>query len=431
MKQIIGIMVLLVFTNVIYAEMAPEETWSKTFGGSGVDHAHSVQQTSDGGYIIAGYTPSYGAGEHDFWLVKTDSDGNEEWNKTFGGSDVDSAYSVQQTSDGGYILAGNTYSYGDDIGGDFWLVKTDSEGNKEWDKTFGGSGIDVAHSVQQTSDGGYILIGTTYSDDYVSDFWLVKTDSDGNNEWDKTFGGSGNDDAYSVHQTSDGGYILAGRTRSYGAGGNDFWLVKTDSDGNEQWDKTFGGSDHDDAHSVQQTSDGGYIIAGNTHLDGADKSDFWLVKTDSDGNKEWDKTFGGSGNDCAQSVHQTSDGGYILAGDTGSYGAGSFDFWLVKTDSDGNKEWDKTFGGSDGDIAHSVQQTSDGGYILTGTTHSYGDFWLIKIGGTDTAPPPAKATPTATTEVTPATTSTPGFTVGFAIAWLLAVAYLVLRQRRE
>jgi len=380
MKQIIGIMVLLVFTNVVYAEMAPEETWSKTFGGSGVDHAYSVQQTSDGGYIIAGYTPSYGAGEHDFWLVKTDSDGNEQWNKTFGGSDVDSAYSVQQTYDGGYILAGNTYSYGDDIGGDFWLVKADSEGNEEWDKTFGGSGIDVAHSVQQTSDGGYILVG---------------------------------------------------RTRSYGAGENDFWIVKTDSGGNEQWNKTFGGSDHDDAHSVQQTSDGGYIIAGNIHLDGADKSDFWLVKTDSEGHKEWDKTFGGSGNDCAQSVHQTSDGGYILAGDTGSYGAGSFDFWLVKTDSGGYKEWDKTFGGSDVDIAQSVQQTSDGGYILTGTTHSYGDFWLIKIGGTDTTPPPAKATPTTTIGVTPTPTSTPGFTVGFAITWLLAVAYLVLWQRQE
>jgi len=251
----------------------PEEEWNKTFGGTGGDYAKSVQQTSDGGYALAGGTDSYGAGSSDFWLVKTDSSGEKQWDKTFGGTRWDYAYSVQQTSDGGYILAGHTYSYGAGSS-DFWLVKTDSSGEKQWDKTFGGTGWDSAYSVQQTSDGGYILAGHTfsYSASY-SDFWLVKTDSSGEKQWDKTFGGTGDDYAYSVQQTSDGGYILAGYTDySYGTGYYDFWLVKTDSSGEKQWDKTFGGAGDDYATSVQQTSDGGYILAGHTY-----SSDFWLV----------------------------------------------------------------------------------------------------------------------------------------------------------
>jgi len=373
----------------------PEEVWDKIFGGTDDDRAYSVQQTSDGGYVLAGPTKSYGAGSSDFWLVKTDSNGNKEWDKTFGGIGQDSAESVQQTTDGGYILVGWTYSYG--AGSyDFWLVKADSNGNKEWDKTFGGTRCDMAYSVQQTTDGGYILAGWTES--YGTgdrDFWLVKTDSNGNKEWDKTFGGTDEDLAYSVQQTTDGGYILAGYTRSYGAGGYDFYLVKTDPNGNEKWNKTFGGTCTDYAYSVQQTTDGGYILAGWTESYGTGDRDFWLVKTDSNGNKEWDKTFGGTDEDLAYSVQQTTDGGYILAGYTRSYGAGhsasahstfvhsTSDFWLVKTDPNGNKEWDKTFGGTFGDFAHSVQQTTDGGYIIAGSTVPYGassiDAWLIKL----------------------------------------------------
>jgi len=308
----------------------PEEEWNKTFGGTGSDRAYSVQQTSDGGYILAGGTYSYGAGSYDFWLVKTDLSGEKQWDKTFGGTGSDRAYSVQQTSDGGHILAGGTYSYGAGSG-DFWLVKTDSSGEKQWDKTFGGTGSDYAYSVQQTSDGGHILAGGTYSYGAGSgDFWLVKTDSSGEKQWDKTFGGTGSDYARSVQQTSDGGYILAGSTTSYGAGSGDFWLVKTDSSGEKQWDKTFGGTGSDRGYSVQQTSDGGYIIAGDTHSYGAGSGDFWLVKTDSEGDKEWDKTLGGTDDDYASSVQQTSDGGYVLAGYTKSYGAGGSDFWLIK-----------------------------------------------------------------------------------------------------
>jgi hypothetical protein len=254
---------------------AQGEEWNKTFGGSDFESASSVQQTADGGFILAGCTESYGAGEEDAWLVKTDPDGNMEWEKTFGGSDFEVAASVQQTTDGGFILAGWTVpclcGYCDPYEkSDVLLVKTDPDGNMEWEKTFGGSDFDWGLAVQQTADSGYILCGYTttcygscsYLDDF--DVLLVKTDPDGNMEWNKIFGGTGRDEAYSVQQTAGGGFILAGCTDSYGAGEEDVWLVKTNSKGNKQWDMTFGGSDFDGAKSLQQTADGGYILAGET-----------------------------------------------------------------------------------------------------------------------------------------------------------------------
>jgi len=329
---IAGLIALAIPQSILADE--PDTLWTKTYGGSGDDWGSSVQQTSDGGYIIAGGTGSYGAGGGDIWLIKIDSEGNKEWDKTFGESELDWGYSVQQTSDGGYIIAGETWSYGAGEA-DVWLIKTDSEGNREWDKTFGGSCEDLGYSVQQTSDGGYIISGWTRS--YGAggaDVWLIKTDSEGNKEWDKTFGGSDEDYGYSIQQTSDGGYIIAGATESYGAGGWDVWLIKTDSEGNKEWDKTFGGSDEDYGYSIQQTSDGGYIIVGETWSYGAGGADVWFIKTDSEGNKEWDKTFGGSDEDLGSSVQQTSDGGYIIAGVTDSYGAGWADVWLIRLTSE-------------------------------------------------------------------------------------------------
>jgi hypothetical protein len=379
-----GAIPLALTGNEVMAQVAPEPEWDKTFGGSAEDFGYSVQQTSDGGFIVAGLTSSYGAGNYDFWLIKTDSAGNREWDKVFGGSAIDEALSVRQTSDGGYVVVGVTWSYGAGSG-DAWLIKTDSSGNKQWDKTFGGSNYDVGNFVRETSDGGYIIAGITLSYGAGNaDFWLIKTDSLGNKQWDKTFGGSAIDYGYSVQQTSDGEYIVSGHTFSYGAGDYDAWLIKTDSLGNKEWDKTFGGSAIDYGYSVQQTSDGGYIVGGGTESYGTSSIDVWLIKTDSLGNKEWDKTFGGSADDCSYSVQQTSDGGYIIAGTTRSYGAGIVDIWLIKTDSLGNKKWDKTFGAASSEEGWSVRQTSDGGYVVAGTTFSYGagmgDVWLIKIG---------------------------------------------------
>jgi len=382
------------------AQGLPELEWSKTFGNPGDDFGESVQQTSDGGYVIAGFTESYGAGGKDVWLIKTDSNGDKAWDETFGGTSDDGGWSVQRTADGGYIISGYTESYG---GGarDAWLIKTDSNGNKVWDKTFGGASDDDGWSVQQTLDGGYIVAGATGS--YGAgegDVWLIKTDSDGDKVWDKTFGGTSDDAGWSVQQTSDGGYVIAGYTSSYGAGQWDAWLIKTDSNGNRVWDRTFGGVSFDDGESVQETSDGGYIIAGFTKSYGAGGEDVWLIKTDSSGNEVWDKTFGGTSDDVGWSVHQTSDGGYIIAGSTSSYGAGEWDAWLIKTDSDGNKVWEKTLGGTSDDDGISVHQTSDGGYVVAGATVSYGaggqDVWLTKLGpeaGVQNSPPNVPSNP--------------------------------------
>ena len=361
-------------------------SWSRTFDGSSVQWGFSVQQTSDGGYILLGEIRPYGLGLDDFWLIKTDAAGRKQWDRTFGGTGIDTGYSVQQTQDGGYILLGDTYSYGHGPGhSDAWLIKTDAAGDREWDKTFGGSNYDSCGSIQETRDGGYILLGST--DSYGTgerDLWLIKTDAYGNKRWDRTFGGRDSDWASSLQQTGDGGYILLGNTKSYGAGEADFWLVKTDAYGNKQWDRTFGGRNWDVGYSVQQTRDGGYILLGRTGSCGAGQDDFWLIKTDAYGNKQWDRTFGGSKDDWGRSVQQTRDGGYILLGSTESYGAGQDDLWLIKTDAYGYIQWDKTFGGSKDDWARSVQQISDGSYILLGNTNteSYGagetDVWLIK-----------------------------------------------------
>ena len=374
------------------------QVWNKTLGGTGDEWAFSVINTSDGGFAFAGYTTSSGAGKADVWLVKTDSSGNQQWNRTYGGKGFDWASSVIETSDGGYAVAGSTYA-SDEMVYDCWLVKTDSLGNQQWNKTYGGPYNDYAASVVQTIDGGYAISGiknsfndggysiAVFRDLFVvgnADAWLVKTDSSGNELWNKTYGGPNDDGAFSIVQTSDEGYALAGNTYSFSAGNNtDFWLIKTDSSGNELWNKTFGGPKDDFGYFVIQTSDDGYALAGITNSSGAGYEDVWFIKTDSSGNKVWDKTYGGALDDEAYFVMQTEDGGYALAGATYSSGFSVWDAWLIKTDISGNILWSQTYGGNGAGQAISMVITSDCGVVLAGSTNTFGagawDAWLFKV----------------------------------------------------
>ena len=369
------------YVTVVKPAPIPRVQWNKTYGAASTEYERFAVQTSDGGYAAVGYTNSYGNGSYDAYLVKTDSNGNMQWNKTYGGTGNDYGYAVQQTSDNGYIIVGVTASFSGS--NDVWLVKTDSNGNMQWNQTYGGTGSDIGYSINLTSDGGYIIVGSTASFSGSNDVWLVKTDSNGNMQWNKTYGGTASDIGYSIKLTSDGSYLILGDTSSYTNGSSDVWLLKTDSNGNVLLNKSYGGTKPEDGRDVLQTSDGGYIITGQTNSYGNGIADFWLVKTDSTGNMQWNKTYGGTGSDMAYSVLLASDGGYVLAGCTNSFGNGSGDVWLVKTDSNGNLQWNQTYGGTNSDSCLSALQTTDGGYLLGGYTQSYGngsyDFYLIKL----------------------------------------------------
>jgi len=366
----------------------PVLEWEKTFGGTDYDIGYSVQVASDGGYIITGYTKSSEAGEPDVYLVKTDSDGNMEWNRTFGGTGWDYGQSVQLVGDDGYIIAGNAEFYG--INRDFvYLVRTNSTGHMMWNKTYGSTGTEIGHSVQVTGDGGYIIVGETFSDWTGMDVYLVRTDSSGNLIWNKTLGGSGWDYGYSVQVTGDGGYIITGKTNSYGTG-QDVYLIKTDSGGNMIWNNTFGGPKNDVGYSVQVTDDGGYIIVGETTSIGEGYPDVYLVRTNSSGHMIWNKTFGYWNTDIGHSVQVTDDGGYIIVGETvHSRVPSGWDVYVVKIDSDGNRVWEKWLGQELGSSGYSVQLTGDGGYIITGATRSASDYsfdvYLGKLGPLETA----------------------------------------------
>jgi hypothetical protein len=375
MKKKSRAMMVLLLAGLILDSGASQAAWQKIFGGTGADVANSVWQTTDKGYIIAGYTTSYGAGAEDFYLIKTDATGKKLWQRTLGTTGDEWASSIQQTKDGGYIIAGSS--------ADAILIKTDAAGKKLWQKTFGDFGVKGANSVQQTADGGYIIAGYTTGYEGAFDVYLIKTDAAGKKLWEKNYGGNDNDSAQTVRQTRDKGYIIAGHTMSYGAGSADVYLIKTDAAGKKLWDKTFGGSGFDTAYCVQQTADGGFIVAGRTQSYGAGGSDLYLVRTDATGKKLWQKTFGGSLEDEARSVQLTADGGFIIAGFTTRVSTGYTDVYLIKTDANGRKLWQRTFGGSASyEYANCLQRTKDGGYILAGsreaTVSSLADVYLVK-----------------------------------------------------
>ncbi len=380
------VFLLSLFVSTAFALEPGDTLWTRTYGGAESEYAYSVEQTTDGGYIFCGKTHYYGQSDDSVYLVKTDANGDPLWTRTYGGYWYECGNSVQQTTDGGYIITGWTLSFGPGWS-DVYLVKTDASGDVLWTRAHGGEdGDEEGWSVRQTTDGGYIFVGN--ADSFGAggqDVYIFKTDANGDSVWARTYGGSSNDFARCVQQTTDGGYIVVGTTLSFGAGSFDIYLLKIDANGDTLWTRTYGGEGFDHGKSVLQIADGGYIIAGSTSSFGAGLSDVYLLKVDANGNTLWTRTYGGSDRDYGSSVHQTVDGGYIITGNTLSFGAGNYDVYVLKTDSNGDTVWTRTYGGSERDYGQSIQQTADGGYIAAGYTESFGagrtDAWLLKLAG--------------------------------------------------
>ncbi len=394
------------------------------------------ESNSDGRFDKSENNKSFPDYLNDYWVIKTDKNGKKLWDRTYGGEGYDFLSSIVPTADGGYLLAGASSS---DISGDkseeqrgdfdYWIIKTDMTGKKKWDKTFGGNDSDELKKVIATADGGYLLAGNSYSKASGDksensrgelDYWVVKVNKDGIKQWDKTIGGNGYDWLSSVVPTADGGYLLAGYSDS-GKSGNktqnskgvyDYWIVKLDKNGKQRWDKTLGGKGYDNLMAAIATADGGYLLAGASDSDvSGNKSensrgytDYWIIKTDKNGNKLWDRTIGGNDSDELTTLIATGDGGYLLAGNSYSEASkdksentkGIYDFWLVKTDNKGKKLWDKTIGGNLEDVPNQIVSTTDGGYLLAGVSSStesgdkstgskgVSDYWIVKVA--ETAP---------------------------------------------
>jgi hypothetical protein len=407
----------------------PSIEWQNSLGGSGNDFGTAIIKSNDGGLIMVGSASSKDGdvtnnlGQSDYWVVKLKSDGTMQWQKSFGGSYAEGAYSVANTFDGGFIVAGNSASNDIDVSGnhggfDYWIIKIDSIGNMQWQKCLGGIYSDYVKSIIQTFDSGYIVtgIGGENSGDITNnhggyDYWVAKLDNEGNLKWENSYGGSKDEEPSSIIQTNDGGFVISGYAFSNDGdlnnnkGGSDVWIVKTDSVGDLQWQKNFGGSNGDNGASIKKTLDGGYIVAGYSASNDSDVtgshglSDVWVLKLDSVGNLQWQKCFGGSQDDWGVSIEVTSNMDYIVSGftlsndgDITGFHQGDLyfhDYWVVKVDLLGNIIWEKCLGGSGDDGPGNIIQLNDGGYAITGYTgssdgdiigyHGSGDAWVVKI----------------------------------------------------
>ncbi len=368
---------LLIAVGSINAQ--PDSLWSHVYGGEGGERCGEIIQTADCGYVMAGTTSSFGAGSEDFMLIKTNAEGELLWLRTYGSELSEWCFSLIQTSDGGFAMTGRR-------AGNCWLVRTDEEGDTLWTKTYGGLRQDACNSIIETADGGFALAGSSTSNQNANfNFWLIVTDEEGDSLWSRHYGSYLREHCNSLVQTDDGGFALAGFCINDDSN-HDFLLIKTDIEGDSLWSRTFDRVQMDECNSLVQTYDGGLALAGWSWPVDAD-DDFWLVKTDNEGDLLWSRTYGGDSGEFCRSIIQVQDGGLVLAGSTNSFGAGSNNFWIVKTDEGGDSLWSQTFGCERGESCNSVIQTSDGGFALAGETRSFDDgaedIWLVK-----TAPNP-------------------------------------------
>ena len=427
-KKIILILFLLNLTTAfltLRAQVVPSIQWEKSLGGSESDKATSVEQTFDGGFIVAGYSRSNDGdvsgnhGGYDYCIMKLDQNGLLLWQRTFGGSDDDEPNTIHETSDSGYIIAGYTFSSDGDVtvnhgGEDYWIVKLNKNGDLDWQKSFGGNSLDEGNTILPLSTGGYLVAGTTHSNNGDvagnhggNDYWILKLNSDGNLVWQRTFGGSSYDVAHAVAETTDDKYIIQGWTKSTDGdvlenhGSDDFWILKLDTNGDLLWQKSLGGMFNEEGHYIQQLPDGGFIAGGYTNSNDNDVSgnhgsyDYWITRLDSVGNLLWQKCLGGSSTERSYNFDVTSDGGCIISGYSESNDGdvtvnyGVHDFWIAKLNAFGDLVWQESLGGSGIDIPYSIQQTSDNGFIIAGGSesndgdvtgnHGQEDFWIMKL----------------------------------------------------
>ena len=346
-----------------------EKVWEDSFGGRGADGGNDVLGTSDGGYISVGYTNAYGSGKNDVWIIKTDFNGEKQWSRVYGGKLDDYGWGVTESDDGGYVIAGETFSFGSGQS-DIYLLKIDSNGNMKWNTTFGGLAEDVAYSVVNSNDGGFIVAAQTKSyGKGGSDGMIVKFDSKGIKQWNRLFGGKGLDYLKSITVDSLKGYILAGGSRSFNDGDNQGWVLSVNNDGYPRWEKTYGDVGEDGFNMITRTKDGGFVAVGSSaSFFSKGMKDVIMIKLDSDGQKLWMNLYGGRENDIGNAVNECKDGGFIIAGETTSYGKGKSDILLIKTDQLGIEKWKTTVGSVGVDIGNSVQELTKGGYIISGTS---------------------------------------------------------------
>ncbi|MCX7820475.1 MAG: hypothetical protein N2258_02235 [Brevinematales bacterium] len=354
--------------NIVYL-------FAKSYGHTLQEHPVFMQKISEEGYIILAQTLSFGVGNCDIWLIKVDDLGNIKFEKSYG-RDVDEyPISIIKTFDGQYIIVGYTIDNNANV--DIFVLKVDNNGYIKWQKIYDGYDIDIAVGVEETLDGKYLVTGIANRD-----IFLMKLDSDGNIEWQKSYGGNKIEQGEKILLLSDG-YLIGGSVGSVSPGSNDILLMKVDLNGNIEWQKTYGGVKDDYLKCIQETSDGKYILVGTTRSFGVGNTDIWLLKVDNSGNIEFQNTYGGDSFDEVYSIQKTTDGGYILCGSTQSFGKGLGDIWLLKINSNWNIEWQKTYGGISNDTGTMCYQTKDGGYIILGSTVSFGsgdrDLWILKI----------------------------------------------------